>query len=152
MRSAQIVYKKEPAGILTQKDDGSFLFSYYPEWIQNDEKPPVSLTLPKAANPFRSPYLFAWEREKKLFTILPNPVEPTDQLTITQTATETALLRFSNLFRLLIQIVDFLADRWAGRSIVHPGSLGYALVLFRNYFGEAGKFASPGSAHFFSYI
>jgi serine/threonine-protein kinase HipA len=60
VRSAQIVYKQEPAGILTQKDDGTFLFSYSSEWIQKEEKPPVSLTLPKSANPFQSPYLFAF--------------------------------------------------------------------------------------------
>jgi HipA-like protein len=60
VRSAQILYKKEPAGVLTQHDDGSFLFSYSSEWIENDEKPPVSLTLPKADNPFRSTYLFAF--------------------------------------------------------------------------------------------
>lgn len=58
MRKAKVLYKNEEAGMLTQHDDGSFLFVYNDAWLADTSKPPVSLTLPKQKEPFRSEYLF----------------------------------------------------------------------------------------------
>ena len=58
MRQAVVRYKGEKAGLLTQLDDGSFIFQYTPEWVLDQSKPPISLTLPKTAEPYRSDYLF----------------------------------------------------------------------------------------------
>ena len=41
MRKANVLFKDEKAGILTQQDDGSFSFYYLDDWITND---PVSYT------------------------------------------------------------------------------------------------------------
>lgn len=58
MRKAKVIYKNEWAGTLSQLADGSFEFSYEKDWLDNSSKPPVSLTLPKQDEAFRSPYLF----------------------------------------------------------------------------------------------
>lgn len=60
MRSAKVYYKKEHAGTLIQQNNGTFLFKYTTQWLQDDEKPPVSLTLPKSEYSFESPFLFAF--------------------------------------------------------------------------------------------
>ncbi|MEI6139175.1 MAG: HipA N-terminal domain-containing protein [Mariniphaga sp.] len=57
MRKAKIVYKNEEAGIMTQHDDGSFSFKYNDSWLANN-KPDISLTLPKSKQEFHSKYLF----------------------------------------------------------------------------------------------
>jgi HipA-like protein len=58
MRKAKILYKDEEAGVLTQYDDGSFTFSYNDSWIEDNNKPGISLTLPKSRQGFRSEFLF----------------------------------------------------------------------------------------------
>lgn len=58
MRSAQILYKNEEAGILTQLNDGSFTFMYHQIWVNDASKPAVSLTLPKILREYSSPHLF----------------------------------------------------------------------------------------------
>jgi HipA-like protein len=58
MRSARILYKNQPAGVLIQRDDGSFEFRYYPNWVDDPSKPPISLNLPKTKEAFLSPDLF----------------------------------------------------------------------------------------------
>lgn len=58
MRSAKILYKDEEAGTLVQKDDGSFIFRYSDLWFEAAHKPPVSLTLPKKQQEYRSETLF----------------------------------------------------------------------------------------------
>jgi len=58
MRKAKILYKEEEAGVLTQHDDGSFTFNYTDNWIDDINKPDISLTLPKAEKEFHSQYLF----------------------------------------------------------------------------------------------
>lgn len=58
MRRAKVIYKNEWAGTLFQLDDGSFEFRYEKDWLDNQSKPPVSLTLPKHKEVFRSSYLF----------------------------------------------------------------------------------------------
>ncbi len=60
MRKAKVFYKNEQAGILEQKDDGSFTFQYLEEWLSNDKKPAISLTFPKKKEPFLSKTLFSF--------------------------------------------------------------------------------------------
>jgi serine/threonine-protein kinase HipA len=58
MREAKVLYKEEEAGRLLQQDDGSFIFLYHNEWVLDNVKPSISLTLPKAQKEFQSPFLF----------------------------------------------------------------------------------------------
>ncbi|WP_291069686.1 MULTISPECIES: HipA N-terminal domain-containing protein [unclassified Empedobacter] len=58
MRVAQILYKGERAGVLTQLDNGSFHFIYNEDWLSDDSKPSISLTLPKNQKEFDSETLF----------------------------------------------------------------------------------------------
>ncbi len=58
MRKAQILYKDLEAGHLTQHDDGSFTFSYHDEWLSDNSKPAISLTLPKNQVQYHSEYFF----------------------------------------------------------------------------------------------
>lgn len=58
MRIAQILYKGERAGVLKQLDNGSFHFSYNEDWLSDDSKPSISLTLPKSQIEFKSEALF----------------------------------------------------------------------------------------------
>lgn len=58
MRRGKVYFKDEEAGIITQHDDGSFTYSYHIEWINNDRKPGISLTMPKTIEPYRSSFLF----------------------------------------------------------------------------------------------
>ncbi len=66
MRKAKVLFKNEEAGTLTQHDDGSFSFHYHVDWVTNNERPSISLTLPKEENEFHSKYLFPF-----FFSMLP---------------------------------------------------------------------------------
>lgn len=58
MRQAEVLYKKELAGILTQLDNGSFVFRYHDLWFNDSSKPAISLTLPKDQQEFKSEFFF----------------------------------------------------------------------------------------------
>jgi serine/threonine-protein kinase HipA len=58
MRKAKVLFKNQEAGILTQFDDGSFSFCYHEDWLVNNDRKSISLTLPKAEKEFHSKYLF----------------------------------------------------------------------------------------------
>lgn len=58
MRQAKVLYQNEDAGLLTQLDNGFFVFRYYDAWFNAEEKHPVSLTLPKTQQEYKSEYLF----------------------------------------------------------------------------------------------
>jgi serine/threonine-protein kinase HipA len=58
LRQAEILFKKEPAGLLTQLDDGSFVFKYHKFWFNDTTKPAISLTLPKTQQEFNAKHLF----------------------------------------------------------------------------------------------
>jgi serine/threonine-protein kinase HipA len=60
MRKAKILFKDEEAGVLTQHDDGSFTFSYKDTWVSDNNKPGISLTLPKTGEEFHSKFLFSF--------------------------------------------------------------------------------------------
>ncbi len=58
MRKATVLYKDEEAGVLTQHDDGSFSFNYNDFWLTDNNKPDISLSLPKSKQEFHSKFLF----------------------------------------------------------------------------------------------
>lgn len=58
MRKAVILYKEEEAGVLTQHDNGTFTFRYHDSWFSDNQKPGISLTLPKNKQEYTSEYLF----------------------------------------------------------------------------------------------
>ena len=58
MRNAIVYFRKEPAGVLTQEDNGMFSFVYYDQWMLDARKPAISLTLPKKQQIWTSPHLF----------------------------------------------------------------------------------------------
>lgn len=58
MRQAEVLYKKEVAGILSQLDDGTFMFRYHDVWFEATDKPAISLTIPKNKQEYYSEYLF----------------------------------------------------------------------------------------------
>ncbi|MDG1728244.1 MAG: HipA N-terminal domain-containing protein [Algibacter sp.] len=60
MRQANVLYKKEAAGLLTQLDDGSFIFTYHDQWFNDTNKPAISLTLPKTQQEYKSKHLFSF--------------------------------------------------------------------------------------------
>ncbi|MCG9899777.1 MAG: HipA N-terminal domain-containing protein [Hydrotalea sp.] len=66
MRKAKVLFKNEEAGILIQHNDGSFTFRYHDEWIANNDKQSISLTLHKTEKEFHSKYLFPF-----FFNMLP---------------------------------------------------------------------------------
>jgi len=69
MRSGQVYYKNQLAGILSQKDNGSFNFSYDEQWLNDSSKPSISLTLPKTKMEFQSSTLFPF-----FFNLIPEGV------------------------------------------------------------------------------
>ena len=58
MRQAEIFFKGEKAGMLTQLDNGSFTYEYDDLWMSDRSKQPISLTLPKSKKEYKSDYLF----------------------------------------------------------------------------------------------
>ncbi len=58
MRKAKVLFKDEEAGVITQHDDGTFSFIYNDAWVSDNNKPSVSLTLPKNNRKFHSEFLF----------------------------------------------------------------------------------------------
>jgi HipA-like protein len=84
MRKATILYKNEEAGILTQHDDGSFLFVYTDAWFSNTTKPSIAMGFPKEKKEFHSDFLFPFfynmlpEGSNKELACQLNRIEPTD--------------------------------------------------------------------------
>jgi serine/threonine-protein kinase HipA len=58
MRQAKILYKDEEAGVLTQNDDGSFVFQYNAAWMADSKKPGICLGFPKSEQEYYSKFLF----------------------------------------------------------------------------------------------
>ena len=58
MRQADVLYKKEIAGLLTQLDNGSFVFKYTDQWFNDANRPGISLTIPKTQQKYHSKFLF----------------------------------------------------------------------------------------------
>lgn len=58
MRQAKVVFKNEEAGVLTQLDNGDFVFRYHDTWYNSANKPAISLTLPKIQQEYQAEHLF----------------------------------------------------------------------------------------------
>ena len=69
MRSGQVFYKNVLAGMLSQIDNGSFIFQYDERWLNDNSKPSISLTLPKTKMGFQSSTLFPF-----FFNLIPEGV------------------------------------------------------------------------------
>jgi serine/threonine-protein kinase HipA len=69
MRSGQVFFKNELAGVLSQLDNGSFTFKYTPFWFNDTNKPSISLNLPKTSMDYQSPTLFPF-----FFNLIPEGV------------------------------------------------------------------------------
>lgn len=88
MRQAEVIYKKEPAGLLTQLDDGSFVFKYHQAWFEDVSKPAISLTLPKTQQEYHAPGLFPFfynmlpEGSNKQVVCFENRIDPNDSFGI----------------------------------------------------------------------
>ena len=91
MRQAKILYKDEEAGVLTQLDDGSFIFSYNDSWMVDSNKPGISFTLPKTGQEFHSNFLFPFfynmlpEGSNKQVVCKLNRIDQTDYFGILMT-------------------------------------------------------------------
>lgn len=66
MRRAKILYKNQEAGVLRQLIDGTFEFQYLPNWLSDASKPPISPSMPKKKDMYRSEFLFPF-----FFNMLP---------------------------------------------------------------------------------
>ena len=69
MRSGQVYFKNELAGVLSQLDNGTYTFSYNEQWFKDNSKPSISLTLPKLNLEFKSSTLFSF-----FFNLIPEGV------------------------------------------------------------------------------
>ena len=58
-RTASVFVRDSFAGLLREADDG-FVFAYDGDYLAIPDNPPISLTMPKQAEPYRSRVLFAF--------------------------------------------------------------------------------------------
>ncbi len=58
MRKAEVYWNLEPAAYLTEQNDGTYTLEYLAEWLDSPQKPPISLTIPKSTNTYKSDTLF----------------------------------------------------------------------------------------------
>ncbi len=91
MRKAKILYKDEEAGVLIQHDDASFTFKYNDAWLADNNKPGISLTMPKIKQEFHSKFLFPFffnmlpEGSNKQVVCKYNRIDQTDDFGILMT-------------------------------------------------------------------
>ena len=60
MRQAEVYYNKILAGLLTENDNGEYIFRYDDKYFQNSSLPAISLRLPKTNQEYRSATLFSF--------------------------------------------------------------------------------------------
>lgn len=95
MRQAEILFKDQEAGILSQQDNGSFTFRYHDTWITDGSKPDISLTLPKSRQEHRSEFLFPFfynmlpEGANKEMICRHNPIDQNDSFGLLMTTAGT---------------------------------------------------------------
>lgn len=58
MRKANVNRNGELVGVLTQFSNNEYEFRYDENWFANRELPPLSLTMPKSKQVYKSEYLF----------------------------------------------------------------------------------------------
>ncbi len=69
MRTGHVYYKNQLAGMLRQLDNGSFVFQYDEQWLNDSSKPSISLAFPKHKMEFQSSTLFSF-----FFNLIPEGV------------------------------------------------------------------------------
>ena len=69
MRTGHVYYKNQLAAMLSQLDNGSFVFQYDEQWLNDSSKPSISLTFPKNKMEFQSSTLFPF-----FFNLIPEGV------------------------------------------------------------------------------
>lgn len=57
-RSAGVYFNGVFAGILTRENDGTYTFAYDTDYLKDKDSEPVSMTLPKQKESYRSKVLF----------------------------------------------------------------------------------------------
>jgi HipA-like protein len=58
MRRGKVLYNNIPAGVVTETDEGEYIFQYDDAYFFNTTYPPVSVTLPKTMQHHSSNILF----------------------------------------------------------------------------------------------
>ncbi len=58
MRRAKVYYKNIVAGILTETDDGDYLFQYEEDYVANYPEQFITFTMPVTEEPYKSNRLF----------------------------------------------------------------------------------------------
>ena len=60
MRRAKVYNHGRLAGVLEERDEGGYRFTYVASYLEDPESEPVSLTLPKRPEPYESDAIFAF--------------------------------------------------------------------------------------------
>ncbi|MDF2381687.1 HipA N-terminal domain-containing protein [Nostoc ellipsosporum NOK] len=60
MRKAKIYYKENLAGLLTETDDGEYIFQYEDEYVQNNSRYFLTFTMPVRKEPYKEKRLFSF--------------------------------------------------------------------------------------------
>lgn len=60
MRRGRIYYKEMVAGILTETDEGEYVFQYDPQYVKEQPKDFITFTMPVRDQPYRDIRLFAF--------------------------------------------------------------------------------------------
>ncbi len=60
MRKANVYRNGKLTGVLTQFSSNDYEFRYDDNWFANDKLPPISLTMPKNIQVYKSEYLFTF--------------------------------------------------------------------------------------------
>lgn len=58
MRKAKVFRNDKLIGYLTEEDNGDYVFRYSDAWLMDNNSPPVSLSMPKRSEEYRSEHLF----------------------------------------------------------------------------------------------
>ena len=58
MKKGKVFFNATPCGVLTESDDGLFVFSYFSSYLFESNPHAISLTLPLQAEPYNSQTLF----------------------------------------------------------------------------------------------
>ena len=69
MRTGLVFYKNQLAGMLSQRDNGGFVFQYDERWFNDSSKPSISLAFPKDKMKYQSSTLFPF-----FFNLIPEGV------------------------------------------------------------------------------
>lgn len=58
MRQGKVFYKNIPAGIITETNDGDYVFQYDEAYVQNHPNDFITFTMPVSKQPYREKRLF----------------------------------------------------------------------------------------------